>query len=172
MASNTTKGWVGPPLEHLQVVYTEMQRALDRELAEADGVDRKASTLIAVTGGLFTLAFAGIKLHPLSGGVKACYDVGLGLLFLSLIAAGLILFPRTYTSVPRLGGLWPSYATTGTEEMLADLCSTLADAERRNRAPRRWKNWLGRGQAVLLLMGLALLGIALVFSVLWPKLGS
>jgi len=172
MAGKTTKGRVGPPLDHLQVVYTEMQRALDRELAEAEGVDRKASALIAVTGGLFTLAFAGIKVHPLSGDVKGCYDVSLGLLFLSLIAAGLIIFPRTYTSVPRLGGLWPNYATAGTEEMLADLCSTLAEAERRNRRPRRWKNWLGRGQAVLLLAGLGLLGIALVLSVLWPTLGS
>jgi hypothetical protein len=149
-----------------------MQRALDRELAEADGVDRKAATLIAVTGGLFTLALAGIKVHPLSGDVKSCYEVGLALVFLSLVAAGLLLFPRTYTSVPRLGGLWPEYATAGTEEMLADLCATLADAEKRNRRPRRWKNWLGRAQAVLLLAGLLFLGVAFALSVLWPKLGG
>ena len=56
--------------------------------------------------------------------------------------------------------------------MLADLCATLAGAERRNRAPRRWKNWLGRAQAALLLTAVALLGTAWVLSVVWPRLGS
>jgi hypothetical protein len=117
--------WVGPPRDHLELVYGELKAALALQLAELASLDEKAVRLLTPVGVVlgFGVASSG-RVGPAHVAQAGVYG-GLGVLLVRFLAGVYALRLRTTEYAPT-AALWPAYATVGTEEMLAIECATVA----------------------------------------------
>lgn len=141
MAGNVP--WTGPPRDHLELLYANLKESLTLQIAELDGLDSKATTLLAPIGVLLGLGLnTANKLGP-SGLSRGLFYTGLFALLLALLAGLMALRLRTVIVAPVASGLWPKYALMSTEEMLAIECSTVTAAFERNAGIRgRKRPWI------------------------------
>lgn len=121
--------WVGPPKEHLLLLYGELKAALALQLEELSGLDQKAVGLSTPVGIVLGLGVASVGHLGPSRWAQGIFYAGLAILLVSFIAGIYALRLRRIEFAPT-AALWPDYATVGTEEMLAIECSTVAEVFR------------------------------------------
>ncbi len=157
-------GWVGPPREHLQLVYDELKAALALQFAELASLDEKAVRLLTPVGVVLGVGVASIgRLGP-SRLAEGVFYSGLSILLVSFLAGVYALRLRTIEFAPT-AALWPAYATVRTEEMLAIECSTVAEVFRNNGTLRGLKSPWIRLQFWALLVGSPILALGFALQV-------
>src|SRR5581483_3298418 len=157
-------GWVGPPREHLQLVYDELKAALALQFAELASLDEKAVRLLTPVGVVLGVGVASIgRLGP-SRLAEGVFYSGLSILLVSFLAGVYALRLRTIEFAPT-AALWPAYATVRPEEMLALECSTVAEVFRNNGTLRGLKSPWIRLQFWALLVGSPILALGFALQV-------
>jgi type IV secretory pathway TrbD component len=151
--------WIGPPLEHLQIIHKELKDALALQLAEIDGYDSKATTMLTPIGLLLGLGVNGAGHIGPSLVALWLFNLGLLVLLAGLLAGIYALRLREVQVAPTATGLWPEYAIVGTEEMLARECSTIREVYAHNARIRGMKSPWIRRQFLGLIAGTLLLAV-------------
>lgn len=151
-----------PPLDadygRRRLLLEQVDARLEVQSDEMDGLDRKATTVLAATGVVLGLVVN-------NAGDFAASECPVPYLFygaLVILAAGLVagvtaLWPRQFTVVPEPGPLLATHATSTPEEIMGELLTTKAEAFARNKPVILTKADRIRVQMVLLALGGGLL---------------
>jgi hypothetical protein len=152
-----------PEADHLRLLLEQVDQRVRYQRDEWDGLDRKATTVLATTGVLFGLVVnnaEGLGDTPAPG--PWCFLGALAMLVLALAAGVVALWPREFRVVPEPEPFVSAYAGKATDLTLGTLISTKAKYFGENRSPMKAKLWLLRGQVVLVAGAGVLLAVALV----------
>lgn len=156
--------WIGPPKEHLELVYRELKAALALQLSELASLHEKAVRLLTPVGVVLGLGVASNGAPSQSRPAQGVFYAGLCTLLVSFLAGVYALRLQTVEFAPT-AALWPTYATVETEEMLAIECSTVAEVFQNNGVLRRRTTpWIAC-QFWSLLLGSPVLAFGFAFRV-------
>lgn len=152
-----------PPEEHLQLLHDQIEGRLGLQHDEWDGLERKATTVLAATGVLLGLAVNNAKaFEAYPAPAPGLYVAALAALALGIGAGVVTLWPREFNVAPEPGPLLTAYTAQASDYTLARVLRTKADAFSANEATKRPKVRAIRAQLLLL----AAAG-GFLFAVLW-----
>lgn len=122
-----------PPDAHLRLLLEQVERRSDRQREEWDGLDRKATTILAASGVLLALVINnqtefGRRADP----GPVLFTIAVGALVIGICAAVVVMFPRTFVVVPEPQAL-RVYASGDESTTMATLVATQVEAFRLNR---------------------------------------
>jgi hypothetical protein len=152
-------------LEQRRLLLEQVEGRLEVQLDELDGLDRKATTVLAATG--VTL---GLVINNASDFASSRYPMphvfygSLVVLAAGLVAGVVALWPRDVQVVPDPGPLLEQHGTGSPEATVGELVSTKALAFAGNHAIVRRKGDRVRAQMVLLALGGSLLVSAYILE--------
>jgi hypothetical protein len=152
-----------PELDHLRLLLEQVDQRVRYQRDEWDGLDRKATTVLATTGVLLGLVVNNATY--LSGTPPPgpfVFFLALGALVVALVAGVVALWPREFRVVPEPKPFVDAYAGEPTDKTLGTLVSTKAMYFAENRGPMTTKLRLLRGQVVLVTLAGLLLAVVLV----------
>ncbi len=152
-------------LEQRRLLLEQVEGRLRIQFEEVDGLDRKATTVLAATGvtlGLVINNASTVATSPV--GVQWFYYGALGLLAVALVAGVYALWPRHLMVVPEPKPLLEQHAGSLPEFTIGELVSTKAAAYERNVVLTKAKGDRVRLQMVLLALGGSLLVTAYVLE--------
>jgi hypothetical protein len=140
-----------PDLEHLRLLLDQVDQRIADQRDEWDGLERKATAVLATTGVLLGLVVnhAEAFVATRSPG-PTLFVVALTALVGGLIAGVMTLWPRRFTAVPEPGPFLDRHSGAATDFTMGTLVSTKADAFKANLPTLRRKLWLVRTQMGLL----------------------
>jgi hypothetical protein len=143
-----------PPQDHLDLLNGELKRRTEIQLEELEGIDRKASTVLAGTGVLLGLVVNNFKEFPKEDACPATLFFGaLLVLVLGLSAGVAALWPRRAKVVPAPRQLVEAYYAKTKQETAAVLISTRLKAFEENKNLSRAKGLFLRAQMLFLMIG-------------------
>lgn len=154
-----------PPLpsqEHLELLHEQIEARNGLQHAEWDGLERKATTVLAVTGVLLGLAVNNVKaFEAYPEPAPRLFLAALAALALGLLAGVAALWPRRFKVAPEPGPLLEGYVAEASDYTLARVLRTKADAFAENEGRVRPKLWAARVQLLCLAAAGGLLFIVL-----------
>lgn len=145
-------------LNQRRLLLEQVDGRLKVQSDEMDGLDRKATTVLAATGVVVGLIVNNTDHFATSPDLVSWVFYGA----LVVLAAGLVagvraLWPRDFIVVPEPGPLLDAHATKAPEETMGELLTTKAEAFRLNVPVTKTKSNRIRVQMVLLALGGGLL---------------
>lgn len=156
-----------PSRELLGLLDREVRGRLDYQLTEVDGLDTKATTVLAASGVFLGLVVTGTKasVHPALV-TTLTLDAALLVLTVCLFIGAYVIWPREVRVVPNPTELVTNYTGKSLEKTLADLIGTRKDAYVLNGPLLRKKSFWLKGQ----MLGLAFAGALIAVSLLTTQL--
>ncbi len=157
-----------PPLDQIRLLHGQVDARLGRQQREWEGIDRKATTVLAATGVVLGLV--------VNNGVTFAAGIGYGpglfvaalLALASCLAVGLLaITPRLIDDVPEPGPLLTLYAAQSEAYTLGVLAKSKATALVTNRPKLRWKVRLLKVQIGLLAVAGCLLVLVIFVEEVW-----
>jgi hypothetical protein len=152
-----------PDLEHLRLLLDQVDQRIAYQRDEWDGLDRKATTVLATTGvvlGLVVNNAGAFAATPSPG--PTLFIVALCALVVGLVAGVITLWPREFKVVPQPGPFLDRYGGAATDLTMGTLVRTKADAFQDNLPTLIWKLRALRAQMGLLTGASVVLVIVLV----------
>ena len=162
--SDTASTAPQPTAEQLDLLDSEIGRRLDYQMTELDGLDAKATTVLAATGVVFGLVGTGLQAFDTSSlPARATFYLALVLLVAGLAAGVRNLWPQRPMFVPEPGPFLSQYWAKSASETRAVLARTRAEAFRINVPFVEDKaRWLRR-QMIVLVIGAIGLAAAYIY---------
>jgi hypothetical protein len=145
-----------PPnrLEQRRLLLEQVEGRLEVQLQELDGLDRKATTVLAATGVLLGLVINNAGDFATSPSpVPWVFYGALAVLAVALFAGVRTLWPIKISVVPEPRPFLDQHAAKRPEETMGELANTKAEAFRKNAVFTRTKGDQLRLQMVLLALG-------------------
>jgi len=139
-----------PDLDHLRLLLEQVDERVKYQRDEWDGLDRKATTILATTGvvlGLVVSNAASFVATPPPG--QVLFVVALFVLVAALAVAVVALWPREFQVVPEPRPFLDGYASEPTGYTIGRLVQTKAGAFEKNVDAVRWKLYCVRTQMCL-----------------------
>jgi hypothetical protein len=152
-----------PDRDQLELLLGQVDQRIQNQRDEWDGLDRKATTILATTGILLGLVINNVD--DLSGTPTpgpSVFFLALVTLVAALGAGVIAMFPRRFGDAPDPQPFLDLYAARPTDETLASLASTKAGEHTKNTATVRLKVQAVRTQMVLVMAAGVLLAVLLV----------
>lgn len=145
-------------LEQRRLLLEQVEARLKVQMDEFDGLDRKATTVLAAAGIVLGLVINNASDFARSTGpVTWVFYGALVVLSVGLVAGVFALWPRDVQVVPELGPFLEQHGTSLPEHTLGELISSKATAFKVNGDVARTKGERVRLQMVLLALGGGLL---------------
>jgi hypothetical protein len=152
-------------LEQRRLLLEQVDGRLRVQFDELDGLDRKATTVLAATGVTLGLVINSADTFASDPSVvQVAFYGALFVLAVGLIAGVIALWPRDIQVVPDPGPFLEQHQTNLPEPILGELVSTKALAFAENQAIARKKGDRVRIEMVLLALGGSLLVGAYIFE--------
>jgi hypothetical protein len=156
-----------PPRDQLVVMADEMRTRLGVQLAELDGLDAKATTVLAAAGVVLGLATGAAKdLATAVAPAPLLFYGALVVLGIDLVLGVWALWPRKAKVVPEPGPFVDGYYSKTADETMAALIVARRDAYEQNVSLTSDKGDRVRVQMVLLAVG----GLALISAYLVQRI--
>ena len=159
---------IPPPdltLDQRRLLLEQVEGRLGFEFDAIDGIDRKATGLLAATLVVLGLVLSNVgDFAGSSNAVSLVFYGALVVLAVGLFAGVYSLWPRSFWAVPEPGPLLEQHATKTPEWTLGELLSTKAEAFRLNAQISKSKTGRLRAQMFLLAAGGGLLVVAYVLE--------
>jgi len=155
-------GAPNPPREQLVLLNEQLQGRGELQSGELEGLDRKASTMLAGTGVVLGLVVNNVdKFQAVAAAPRCVFFGSLFLLAVGIVAGVVALWPRRIKVVPSARGLVEGYYARSHDDTLANLVSVRLRALEENKNLSKVKIWALRAQMSLFAAG----GIGLTLSI-------
>ncbi len=155
-------GTLNPAREQLVLLNDELQKRAALQSSELEGLDRKASTMLAGTGVVLGLVVNNVdRFQAVVAAPRWVFFGSLGVLAMGVVAGVIALWPRRVKVVPSPRGLIQGYYARDHDDTLANFVSVRLLALEENKNLSRGKVWPLRAQMSLF----ALAGIGLVLAI-------
>jgi hypothetical protein len=154
-----------PPVDQLVLLNEELQQRAELAADEMEGLDRKATPMVAGTAVVLGLGvnnvdlFRGLPCEP-----RYLFFGALVALMGALVAGVVTLWPRKAKVIPSPRGLVEGYYAKDHDETLANLVSARLHAAELNKNLARGKIWALKAQMFLLAVGAASLVLAFLLK--------
>jgi hypothetical protein len=154
-------GVSNPPREQLGLLNEELQGRATLQSSELEGLDRKASTMLAGTGVVLGLVVNNVdRFQAVAAAPRLVFFASLAVLAVGVVAGVIALWPRRVKVVPSPRGLVQGYYARDHDDTLANLVSIRLRALEENKNVSTGKVWALRAQMSLFAIG----GIGLVLA--------
>ncbi len=154
-------GVSNPPREQLGLLNKELQGRAALQSSELEGLDRKASTMLAGTGVVLGLVVNNLdRFQAVSAPARLVFYPSLAVLAMGVVAGVIALWPRRVRVLPSPRGLEQGYYARDHDDTLANLVSIRLRALEENKNVSTGKFWALRAQMSLFAIG----GIGLVLA--------